>query len=552
MLFAAFVTPLIALALCAPPLHPLIAEVFYDAAGDDTGFEFVELFNPSPAPYSLAGARLEAGDGAGPGRWTLRWVGAALDTIAAGARFVIGGAHVAPAADAVVQLDLQNGPDAVRIVWGDGASEVVGYGAHTSAEYSCGAAAPDVPSGLSLARTPDGSDLGSNAQDFAAATPSPGAANRPGRDVAVVAGTLTLEPVQPAADTPARVTGVVANRGAESIAEREVEVRVAESGTQDELPLGSVFVDRAIVPGDTARFSIPLPGLPAGKRVLRLRARLAGDASAVNDADSLSIRVGPGPLEVTEIQFHPAQGEGEWVEVRNRSVAPLALADFTVGDRRGAPGLPVGGSGPLAAESLAVLAQDRLALLARFPALDASRVWQVKPWSSLNNSDDSTGIADVVTLLESDGTPCERVPYSASGVPSGVPLERRADGGWSPATDPLGGPLAPPRALPPLAVRFLVSPRRLGAVGAGGATVARIGWDLPWPRGRIVIELYDLAGRRVAQVLNETAVPSRGERSWSAAGLAPGLYLFALLARAEGGGGSLTATQPVRIEGSTP
>ena len=548
MLFAAFASPLTALALCAPPARPLIAEVLYDALGDDTGFEFVELFNPMPAPYPLAGARLEAGDGAGPNRWSLRWLGASLDTIPAGGRFVIGGAHVAPMPDAVVQLDLQNGPDAVRIVWADGAVEVVGYGAHTLAEYACGAAAPDVPSGLSLARTPDGSDLGSNAQDFAAAAPSPGAANRPARDVAVVAGTLTLEPQQPAPDAPARATGVVVNRGAETIAEREVELQVTEPASPDEPPLGSAFFERPIATGDTARVAVPLSGLSAGKRVLRLRARLAGDASAANDADSLLVRVGPGPLEVTEIQFHPAAGEGEWVEVRNRSVAPLGLADFTLSDRRGAPGWPADGSGSLAAESLAVLAQDRRALLARFPALDATRVWEVRPWSSLNNGDDSTGVADVVTLREGDGTPCEQVPYSASGVPSGVPLERRDDGMWSPAADPLGGPLAPPRVLPPLAARFVVRPRRVSV----GATVASIGWDLPWPRGRIAVELYDLSGRRVAQVLPETAVPSRGERPWSAVGVTPGLYLLALLARADDGGGSLTATQPVRIEGSAP
>ena len=60
MLFAAFATSLAAFALCAPQTHPLIAEVFYDAVGDDIGHEFVELFNPSPDPYPLAGARLEA------------------------------------------------------------------------------------------------------------------------------------------------------------------------------------------------------------------------------------------------------------------------------------------------------------------------------------------------------------------------------------------------------------------------------------------------------------------------------------------------------------
>lgn len=550
MLFAAFATPLIALALCAPPSHPLIAEVCYDVVGDDTGSEFVELFNPASTPFALLGARLEAGDGAGPDRWTVRWTGAPADTVPAGGRFVIGGALVTPPADAIAQLDLQNGPDAVRMVWADGSSEVVGYGALALPEYFCGAPAPDVASGFALARTPDHSDLGSNAQDFAAAEPSPGTANRPGRDAAVVAGTLALEPGQPAPGAAARLTGVVANRGAEPIAVREVELLATEIGAPEEHVIGAAFLERPIAPGDTAHASLPIAGLAAGKRALRLRARLAGDASAANDTDSLPVRIGPGPLEVTEIQFHPGAGEGEWVEVRNRGGAPLDLEGFTLADRRGAPGQPAGGSGALAAESLAVLAQDRAALRARFPSLDGARVWEVRPWSSLNNSDDSTGVADIVTLAEGDGTPCERVPYAASGVPSGVPIERRADGSWSAAADPLGGPLAPPRALPPLATRFVVHPRRLGASGIGGAaTVASIGWDLPWPRGRIVVELYDLAGRRVAQVLPETAVQARGERPWSAAGVAPGLYLLALIARAEGGAGSLTATQPVRIEG---
>jgi hypothetical protein len=549
MFFGAIAVPLVVLALCAPPSHPIIAEVFYDAVGDDTGHEFVEIFNPSPKPFDLAGVRLEAGDGAGAGRWTLRWTGAPEDTIAAGGRYLVGGELVAPTPQAIVQLDLQNGPDAVRLVWPDGATEVVGYGAHTVTEYFCGAPAADVPSGQSLARVPDVSDLGSNAQDFRAATPSPGAPNLPGRDAALIPGALALAPEQPAPGAATTLSGAVQDHGAEPLAEREVELQVDEVQPAGERPVASAFVEGRLQPGDTARFAIALPGLAAGKRLLRVRARLAGDASPANDADSLLIRVGPGPLEVTEIQFHPTNGEGEWVEVRNRAGEPLSLVEFSLADRRGSPGLPAGGDGPLAAESLAVLAQDRLALLARFPALDASRVWDVQPWGSLNNSDDTTGVADVVIVREIDGTPCERVPYSAAGVPAGVPLERRADGSWAPAVDPLGSPLAPPRALPPLAGRIALTPRRLRA---SGTRTTSIGWDLPWPRGRIAVDLYDLAGRRVTQVLPETSVPGRGERTWTAAELPPGLYLLALVARAEDGAGTMTLTQPLRVEGSAP
>src|SRR5262245_66521338 len=73
---------------CSPPARPRIAELLYDAAGDDTGREFVELWNPTPLACSLAGVRLEVGDGSGPGRWTTRWTGAAGASVAGFGRFV--------------------------------------------------------------------------------------------------------------------------------------------------------------------------------------------------------------------------------------------------------------------------------------------------------------------------------------------------------------------------------------------------------------------------------------------------------------------------------
>ncbi len=62
---------------CAPALHPSVTEVYYDAPGDDTGHEFVEIWNARAVVASLAGVRLEAGDGGTPGRWTLRCAGRA-------------------------------------------------------------------------------------------------------------------------------------------------------------------------------------------------------------------------------------------------------------------------------------------------------------------------------------------------------------------------------------------------------------------------------------------------------------------------------------------
>ena len=531
-----------AAAACAPAQHPLIAEVLYDAVGDDTGWEFVELYNPYDRTLPLAGARLEAGDGSGPGRWTLRWTGNAVDSIAPRGRFVVGGAKVLPAPRAVVTLELQNGPDAVRLAWPDGAVEVVGYGALEFAEYACGTPAVDVAPGQSLARIPDDADLGSNAADFRAATPSPGRANQSQRDLAVLAGSLALTPEQPEPGAAARLAGRIANRGATAVAAGEATLRASALSEAGGVPLFERAVAAALAPGDSAAFDEPV-ALEAGTWWLRAAVALPGDEAPANDADSLRVRAGPGPLELTEIQFHPAAGEGEWVEVRNRSASPLDLAAFTLADRGATRGTPAEGAGALAPESLVVLAQDRAALLRAFPGLDASRVWRAGPWPSLNNSDDSTGFADAVVLREKDGTPCQRVDYSAAGVPAGVPLEWR-DGGWWPDSDPAGTPLRPPRSHAPLARRFECAPRRLQAGGT-----ASLAWDLPWPRAHVSLELYDLAGRRVARPLEEFAAPARGERTWSAGAVAPGLYVALARARPDGSGEWIVERSALRLEG---
>src|SRR5204862_90163 len=161
--------------------HPLISEILYDAAGDDTGREFVELLNPSAKTFALAGARLEMGDGSGPGRWTARWTGAPGDSIAPGGRFVIGGA-------------------------------LIGI-------------TPDALDTLARGRAP-----------------------------------------------------------------------------------------RDLAPGDTASVNALVSGLAPGKRRLVVEAALEGDEAPENDRDSLWVRIGRGPLQLTEVQFHPASDEGEWVE----------------------------------------------------------------------------------------------------------------------------------------------------------------------------------------------------------------------------------------------
>jgi hypothetical protein len=169
-------------------------------------------------------------------------------------------------------------------------------------------------------------------------------------------------------------------------------------------------------------------------------------------------------------------------------------------------------------------------------------VRRVSPWSALNNSDDATGVADIVTLVEADGVPVERVTYSAGGVAAGATLER-ADGIWRPSPSPGGTPLAPPRVAPPAPGGFRADPRR---VSTAGETVT-FAWELPWPSGRVTLELYDMEGHRTRRLAGPVESGARGERPVALDALSPGLYLAVL--RAESSEGSFTRVAPLRVDG---
>ena len=537
---AALLATSLGLLACAPASRPIVAEVYYDATGDDTGWEFVELFNPYAQPFALAGLKLEAGDGAAPGRWTTRWTASAHDSIRAFGRFVVGGARVTPPPDALVTLELQNGPDAMRLVWPDGASEVVGWGALSAPEYFCGAPAADVASGQSLARVPDDADLGSNALDFRAAEPSPGRTNRPEVDLAIVRATLAVSPASPEPDEAVLVTLAVLSRGA--AAAPMLADTLALSG--DALAAPASLALPAIASGETLRVSVPAIAGAAGRRVLSARAIAPGDAAPDNDADTLAVRVGAGPLEVTEIQFHPAAGEGEWIEVRNRSGEPLVLSDFTLSDRTDARARVLD-SLTVAPDSLALLAQDRAALLAVFAHLDAARVTGVAAWPSFNNSNGEGGTADDVTVRELGGLTSDRVTYSAAGVPAGATLEKAA-GRWRPSTTPAGTPLSPPREPALGAGSFAVEPRRLPLA----APETRLAWRLPWAQAWVSAALYDMDGHRVAQLLDDVASSGVGERVVRLDGAGPGIYAVVLRARSDRDW--ITRSALLRIVGTRP
>jgi len=149
----------------------LISEVFYDAVGSDDSKEFVELYNPTSQDINITGWEIEMGNGY-DGSWDNQ--ATILGIISAYSFFLIGEKNVS-GADIETNLELQNGPDAVRIKDDSGAViDTVGYGDLGYPELYEGTPMIDVSEGHSIERKPgylnpsggNGQDTNNNSADF--------------------------------------------------------------------------------------------------------------------------------------------------------------------------------------------------------------------------------------------------------------------------------------------------------------------------------------------------------------------------------------------------
>ncbi|MCB9683296.1 MAG: lamin tail domain-containing protein [Alphaproteobacteria bacterium] len=178
---------------CAPG-DVVIDEVMPDPAGADDGAEWVELLNRCADPMDLAGWTLERAR-SGPADWALLAVVPDGTVLAPGAHLVVAGSAADVPAGAVVVPWLAQGlgnagatnSDGVRLRSPGGAVvDVVAYGgANVTGQVYADELGVDIDNdrlapvpapGRSLARQPDGLDT-DHGDDFALATPTPGAAN---------------------------------------------------------------------------------------------------------------------------------------------------------------------------------------------------------------------------------------------------------------------------------------------------------------------------------------------------------------------------------------
>lgn len=500
----------------------LLNEVLYDPEGADAGLEFVELLLVAAEPLDLGRVVIERGNGSRPGDWRAAWHGAPGESLAPRVHYVVGGPGVVPAPDALMDLVLQNGPDACRVLVDGVVTDVLGWGELSAAEFFRGSPAPDVPAGTSLGRVPDGGDSGRNADDFRAlARPSPGAANRPPSPFRL------------------RSAGHRSDAGFEPRLEIEWTVQADEEFAAATVDV-SIFpcslvaqsaVTRAVLEDGAARGTLVLGPLVPGPVDLCLTCALQsppalGDPPAP-DTVLVAARAGPGPLRVNEFLFRPPAAEPEWVEVVNSGPDTLDASRFALADSRGEPVL-LTGAPPLAPGALLVIAEGDLTAL---PAhVLGSR------WPLLN--DTGTPIADRVRVVEESGRTSDDVAYAGDWAPAGVSVERLSPD--IPSADRAAWTAAPRGATPG---RRNGVERKLTAgsgflqidppiVQAGSAASILLQFGVPLRQGVLTIHASDgrLVRRFVGDALSGRRLIAWDGRDDRGTALPPGLYLVTLAA----------------------
>jgi hypothetical protein len=516
----------------------VINELYYDHPGIDTGHEFVEIINMADAPINLAGVTVDFHNGTGE-VWETLWSGAA-GTILPGGLFTIGGKYVLPTPQVVVDLGLQNGPDAVRIAIGGTPVDVVGYGGLDDPEYIEGQGAPKVDSGRSLARLPDGRDTDNNADDFTEAAPSAGMYNVPRRDAMITVSSPTQAAAVLPDDGYEQLFLSLVNNGQHDIAAGSISVEIRDSTETSQILIERIVHSEAIPPGANTVVTATLK-LTVGYHRLHARLDYAFDERVHNNELLLIRRVGSPPLLVSEVLCYPDDGCPQFVELFNAGDHDIDILGFMLRDKSHAPAAITQNELVIPAGGYVAVTPDAEALLQKFPDTISNNVVQHEgSWPTLNRSG-SGAVSDSVVVSDYLALPVDAVGYPpVDSEYKGRSLERvdlyrsARTQTWVLSLDPSGA--SPGRAndrslvTPPQNGAFDVTPRTFSPYDGETLTIAvDTGENATDAAGqRVVVSVYDMRGRRVVEVGSAFAFPAVFVWNGTAVDgriLPPGLYL---------------------------
>ncbi len=383
----------------------VINEIYYDHAGGDGGWEFIELFNSGMTLVDIGGWRLEFVDGR-TGTARTVWEAAGIATLAPEGYLLIGGSERTDDPDLALEGNLENGPDGARLIGGTGTIDMVAYGEPLIAGLCEGDPAIDVPAGSSLSRKPDGVDTDNNREDFVMADPTPGVENFFDYDIAPhISGIDILR----CRSVPFDLVVILENVGTgEFIDAVTVDISIGPPGDPPERV--SRLCELALEPGKSDSFSVTLLFHSSWMLATGTVIYSAMDTNASNDSSAARLSLSPGPLVVNEIMYRPYIGNSEWIELFNSSEVDLDLQGWHICDGTGSKKLISAGRTLVAGGGWLILADDPECFLRAFPSCVSPVLSPEGGWSALNDSEKG-GQADEIGIFDLHGTLVEKVVY---------------------------------------------------------------------------------------------------------------------------------------------
>lgn len=371
----------------------------------------------------------------------------------------------------------------------------------------------DIAAGYSLEKViPDDCTLPGNWQVCLNQLGTPGGPNSVAhRQVDLALDTLEWQPGQPAGNFT--VTATVTNSG---LVAAGGQILAGEMLATD-VPVLAVGENRAV------SFNWEAPVGILGLHPLTISLIVAGDWNLSNNSlqTELLIDVSDLAVAINEIMYIPLSGEPEWVELVNTTASEINLKAWQLTDLSDEALLP---DGTLDPHGYVVVTDDSLGGSNGWPQ-DISIII-VPALPTLNND------GDKVSLLDPDAGIIDEVDYrllpittegrSLEKVHPAAPSQETTSWVVSPASQ--GHTAGQPNSvlITTDQSRLTLEPNPLQINLP--ESILSISYVTPFSSINLLLELYDLAGRRLATIFNEGPVPGSGAITWNARSLDPVRY----------------------------
>lgn len=325
-------------------------------------------------------------------------------------------------------------------------------------------------------------------------------------DVALVAGSLVIEPVQLIENQPARISCELENSGLADL--ESVRIDFYYMAAQD-----SSFIKQLEIAGlasaERRTITAEWPRVAAGACTVCVEAVVQDDAWLENNKVCLPVLSGyEAPMViVNELMILPASGAAEWIEFYNRGVAPVDLSGWHFCDADSSRMRPIMlPQALLPPAGYLLLSPDQDWLSQNLPqeALGAL----VLDWPSLSSDEDALSLFDGShQRVESLRWDCAWTIERGKSLERLSPLIAAAErSNWGSSVDAAGHTAGRKNSLfhqaLPAEAAFAVAPNPFSPDGDGYEDHLAISYLLPVKTARINLRIFDTLGRQVRFLCN--------------------------------------------------